>query len=114
MVTFKHFCNKPVYAAIMGYKFNIIDCISAGVVGMSFGRSLANEFRQLGRNQLIDVVGIAKSILSILFVFLMMFLYPVFGLIIYVQCKRYIMKLRYDIDVVDHWELERGQEGLTG
>ncbi|WP_447874443.1 hypothetical protein [Serratia fonticola] len=42
MLTFKHFCDRPSWAAAAGYDFNIIDCISAAAVGVNIKGGLGD------------------------------------------------------------------------
>lgn len=96
MLTFKHFCDRPLWAAADGYKFNFFDCLS--VAAINIGRPfmavrnitsgfLDWEMRELLPNLLAVVVIVASAIIY-------PFTYWIFAIYVYFNCKHYAKKYR--------------------
>ena len=120
MLTFKHFQDRPTWAAAAGYDFNIIDCIS---VATKYHSSFIEVFLAMISEFLdFEVRELPLAILSIIFSGILMVIYPlifwVVGIALYVICvkdrKRHAGKLT-DIAKknIEGWlcQFERKQRG---
>ncbi len=120
MLTFKHFQDRPTWAAAAGYSFNIIDCMS---VATKYHSSFIEAFLGLTMEFLnTEVRELPLMLLSIIFFGALMSIYPlvfwVVGIVLYVICinnrKKHAGKLT-DIakNNIDGWlrEFERKQRG---
>ncbi|WP_051870553.1 hypothetical protein [Xenorhabdus bovienii] len=108
MITFRHFLDRPIWAAVAGYDFNIIDCLSvAGCRYFSVPMNIWDELLDLEIRQMVAVIMIALS--GLFFVFIYPLIFWVFGIGLYFNCKRYIRKYKAGkpqivIDNLNKWK----------
>lgn len=96
MLTFKHFIDKPLWAAADGYKFNIFDCISVAAININIPFNVVKdivisfpdwEMREAPANlAVLIIVTIGVIIYSLT--------YWLLGIFVYFNCKRYAKKYR--------------------
>lgn len=96
MLTFKHFCDRPLWAAADGYDFSFMDCLSVAAIniGTSFEavRNITSGFldwevRELIPNLLAVVIITSGAIIY-------PFTYWIFAIYIYFRCKSFARKYR--------------------
>lgn len=94
MLTFKHFCDRPLWAAADGYNFNFLDCLSVAAINIGTPfvaiKNITSSFpdwemRELIPNLLALIVIAAGAITYPL-------TYWVFAIFVYLNCKRYAKK----------------------
>jgi len=98
MLTFRHFCDRPLWAAADGYDFNFLDCLSVAAINITAPfiaiKNIASSFpdwemRELLPNLLALIVITAGAIIYPL-------TYWLYAILAYVNCKRYAKKYRFN------------------
>ncbi|PHM68835.1 hypothetical protein [Xenorhabdus kozodoii] len=110
MITFKHFLDRPLWAAVAGYDFNIIDCLSVAACRcFSIPVNIWDELLDLEIRQIFSAIIVAAAGLFCVFIYPLIFW--VFGIGLYFNCKRYVKKYKTDkpqivIDNLNKWKFD--------
>lgn len=104
-ITFKHFMDKPSWAAAAGYDFNFIDCISASAQWpFNIGSSLRDDILGIPDAEVRDLPAfMVKLVIGLFILATMVFCYPIFAIAIYIKCKNMRKKYKDDFsEIVSH------------
>lgn len=109
MLTFKHFCDRPTWAAVAGYNFNIMDClsVSASRYGSVFSVlwDLILDFPDIEvREAPLQIISILAGIICIV---IYPFLFWLLGIWLYIQCKNEKAKYSNNMTVLAEVQIER-------
>ncbi|MFV8979830.1 hypothetical protein [Serratia fonticola] len=93
MLTFKHFCDRPSWAASAGYEFNLFDCMSYAACATP----IFDGLKCLASNTLdIEIRTILWDLPLSILVALALITYPLtfwlYGLVVYIKCIRHRRK----------------------
>lgn len=93
MLTFKHFMDRPSWAAAAGYDFNIIDCLSysAKRFGCTDVMDLLEDTGDIELRQVIWKLPV--NILAMCILIAWPFVFWLQGILIYIRCR--IVKKKY-------------------
>lgn len=94
MITLKHFFDRPTWAAVAGYDFNIIDCMAEAANRIPIFRTIAELLKDIPNIELRGIWELPLNLVLCAMLLLWPILYPVLGLVTYTRCKISIAKYR--------------------
>lgn len=96
MLTFKHFCDRHHWAAVAGYEFTLMDCLSFSAIryGAIWGLFI-NFWRDILDCQVRDIpVELFYAVLVTILLIIYPLCFWVFGVGIYIRCKLHVRKFK--------------------
>jgi len=87
MLTFKHFCDRPTWAAAAGYRFNFIDCLSQAMVRMNICSGIKDVLLEIPDLELREAwYKLPVCLLAICLAISWPLIFWIFGIITYARC----------------------------
>ncbi len=102
MLTFRHYCDSPLYASAAGYKFSIGDSISVAAINigtfMKLPVELIRDFPDWEMREAPE--RLITLLISIIAAAAYPFAFWIFGIVLHVKCKWYTRKYRHKSQTV--------------
>lgn len=87
MLTFKHFKDRPTWAAADGYDFNIIDCMSEAAGRINIWRGIVDVILEVPDFELrVAWYRLPISLVAVVITLAWPLIFWIAGLVLYVQC----------------------------
>ncbi|WP_267411869.1 hypothetical protein [Pantoea sp. GM_Pan_4] len=87
MLTFKHFCDRPTWAAAAGYNFNIIDCLSEAMLRINVLKGIKDILAEIPDLELREAwYKLPISALAICLAMSWPLIFWLFGIVTYARC----------------------------
>lgn len=112
MLTFKHFCDRPLWAAADGYDFNFLDCLSVAAINITAPfvaiKNITSSFPDWEMRELLP------NLLALIVITTCAIAYPmtywIYAIFVYFNCKRHARKYRTEKSEVARINLAEWRE----
>jgi len=92
MLTLKHFFDRPTWAAVAGYNFNIIDCMSEAANRINISQAMWALLCEIPDIEVREIWKVPFNLIVCVIALFWVFIYPFAGLAMYFRCKRAVKK----------------------
>ena len=92
MLTLKHFFDRPTWAAVAGYDFNFIDCMSECANRINVFEGIWGLLKETPDIELRSIWVLPFNLAVCALSLFWPFIYPFFAIVLYFKCKRAVRK----------------------